>query len=71
MEMSDANKQKTAALVPGVYAAKAFLTLPDSSEEKEFLSAMSIGWNPVFDNAEKTIEAYLIHDFAGEEFYGA
>jgi len=32
---------------------------------------MSIGWNPVYDNAEKTIEAFLIHDFAGSEFYGA
>ena len=30
---------------------------------------MSIGWNPVFDNNEKTVEAYLIHDFE-EDFYG-
>ena len=32
---------------------------------------MSIGWNPVYDNAEKTIEAFLIHDFEGKEFYGS
>ena len=32
---------------------------------------MSIGWNPVYDNAEKTIEAFLVHDFGGEEFYGS
>ena len=30
---------------------------------------MSIGWNPVYDNAEKTIEAYLINDRL-QEFYG-
>ena len=32
---------------------------------------MSIGWNPVYDNVEKTIEAFLVHDFEGKEFYGA
>lgn len=47
------------------------LTKEDGSEPREYLCAMSIGWNPVYDNAEKTIEAFLIHDFAGEEFYGA
>ena len=31
---------------------------------------MSIGWNPVYNNAEKTIEAFLIHDFGDLEFYG-
>lgn len=30
---------------------------------------MSIGWNPYFDNPEKTIEPWLLHDF-GEDFYG-
>uniref|UniRef100_I1QTB2 riboflavin kinase n=1 Tax=Oryza glaberrima TaxID=4538 RepID=I1QTB2_ORYGL len=30
---------------------------------------MSIGWNPYFDNTEKTIEPWLLHDF-GEDFYG-
>lgn len=47
------------------------LTKEDGSDPREYLCAMSIGWNPVYDNAEKTIEAFLIHDFAGEEFYGA
>lgn len=32
---------------------------------------MSIGWNPSYDNAEKTIEAFLIHDFEDVDFYGA
>ncbi|PSS24689.1 Riboflavin kinase [Actinidia chinensis var. chinensis] len=30
---------------------------------------MSIGWNPYFNNAEKTIEPWLLHDF-DEDFYG-
>ena len=63
--MTEVNKQKTAELVPGVYAAKAVL------EGREYLCAMSIGWNPVYDNDEKTIEAFLVHDFEGQEFYGS
>ncbi|XP_073002659.1 bifunctional riboflavin kinase/FMN phosphatase [Typha latifolia] len=30
---------------------------------------MSIGWNPYFDNTEKTIEPWLLHTF-DEDFYG-
>jgi FAD synthase len=30
---------------------------------------MNIGWSPYFDNAEKTVEPWLLHDFA-EDFYG-
>ncbi|KAL8107885.1 bifunctional riboflavin kinase/FMN phosphatase-like [Apium graveolens] len=30
---------------------------------------MSIGWNPYFNNTEKTIEPWLLHDF-DEDFYG-
>ncbi|KAL7213180.1 hypothetical protein ACSBR2_015815 [Camellia fascicularis] len=30
---------------------------------------MSIGWNPYFNNAEKTMEPWLLYDFA-EDFYG-
>lgn len=30
---------------------------------------MSIGWNPYFNNTEKTIEPWLLHDF-NENFYG-
>jgi FAD synthase len=30
---------------------------------------MNIGWSPYFDNAEKTVESWLLHDFA-EDFYG-
>lgn len=30
---------------------------------------MSIGWNPYFDNTEKTLEPWLLHEFE-EDFYG-
>ncbi|GFQ01814.1 bifunctional riboflavin kinase/fmn phosphatase [Phtheirospermum japonicum] len=30
---------------------------------------MSIGWNPYFNNSEKTIEPWLLHDF-DKDFYG-
>ncbi len=69
--MTEENKAKTADLVPGVYAAKALLQLEGQPEPQEYQCAISIGWNPVYDNAEKTIEAFLIHDFGGQEFYGA
>lgn len=72
VEMTEENRRKTSVLVPGVYAAKARLRLEDDeSSETEYLCAMSIGWNPVYDNAEKTIEAFLVHDFKDQEFYGA
>ncbi|CAL1372681.1 unnamed protein product [Linum trigynum] len=31
--------------------------------------AMSIGWNPYFNNTEKTIEPWLLHEFK-DDFYG-
>ncbi|PON53084.1 HAD hydrolase, subfamily IA [Parasponia andersonii] len=34
-----------------------------------FKMVMSIGWNPYFNNTEKTIEPWLLHDF-NEDFYG-
>ncbi|KAJ7560772.1 hypothetical protein O6H91_04G145300 [Diphasiastrum complanatum] len=30
---------------------------------------MSVGWNPFFDNAAKTVEPWLLHDFP-DDFYG-
>ena len=70
VEMTEVNKAKTTGLVPGVYSAKALLS-KEGEQPREYPCAMSIGWNPVYDNAEKTIEAFLVHDFSGEEFYGA
>lgn len=63
IEMTADNVCKTEGLIPGVYSATAALC------GKTYRCAMSIGWNPVYDNEQKTIEAYLITDNLGE-FYG-
>ena len=33
------------------------------------MCALSIGWNPTYDNDEKTIEVFIINDFEGKDFY--
>ena len=71
--MTEVNKAITIDLIPGVYSAIGKFLYPsvdflDSS--KNYMCALSIGWNPVYDNAEKTIEVYLMDDFGEHEFYG-
>ena len=61
--MTAENKAITADLVPGVYAASGVLS------GKEYTCALSIGWNPVYDNAEKTIEVYLVEYNSQDDFY--
>ncbi|ONI01411.1 hypothetical protein PRUPE_6G138200 [Prunus persica] len=39
------------------------------SKRGVFKMVMSIGWNPYFNNTEKTIEPWLLHNF-DEDFYG-
>ena len=63
IEMSDENKQKTAELVPGVYAALG------TFNGQIYTCALSIGWNPVYDNGEKTIEVYLVEYTSDKDFY--
>lgn len=46
----------------------------DDGEEDDFVNVpyktvVSIGWNPYFKNKQKTIEPYIMHNFA-EDFYG-
>ncbi|XP_078173589.1 bifunctional riboflavin kinase/FMN phosphatase-like isoform X1 [Carex rostrata] len=48
----------------GVYFGWAAL-----SKRGIYKMVMSIGWNPYFDNTEKTIEPWLLHEF-DEDFYG-
>lgn len=48
----------------GVYLGWAGL-----SKRGIYKTVMSIGWNPFFDNAKKTIEPWLLHEF-NEDFYG-
>lgn len=34
-------------------------------------AVLSVGWNPHFDDVQqRTLEAYLCHDFSGRDFYG-
>eukprot|EP00638_Chattonella_subsalsa_P001311 CAMPEP_0117759352 /NCGR_PEP_ID=MMETSP0947-20121206/15963_1 /TAXON_ID=44440 /ORGANISM="Chattonella subsalsa, Strain CCMP2191" /LENGTH=114 /DNA_ID=CAMNT_0005579795 /DNA_START=457 /DNA_END=798 /DNA_ORIENTATION=- len=51
------------ALQPGIYFGWSRL------KGAIYKTAVSIGWNPCFDNKEKTVEPHLIHQFS-EDFYG-
>ena len=63
IEMTAENVVKAKALVPGVYSAKGTL------REKEYACALSVGWNPVYDNPTKTVEVYILNSF-DTDFYG-
>lgn len=39
------------------------------SEKEAHVMAMSIGYNPVFDNEAKTVEPWILHDY-GRQFHG-
>ncbi len=57
--------------IAGVYFGYTnFKTNEDHKEiiNKKFKSALSIGYNPYFNNSSKTVEIYLI-DYDGEDFY--
>ena len=80
LEMTVQNEQKVASLVPGVYCGIAVFRSSESNaddmnrlrekrgiaagEELRFRTALSIGWNPSYDNARRTIEAFLLEEFA-------
>lgn len=55
-----------AEAVSGVYCGWASL----GSADAVYKTAMSIGWNPFYNNEQKTAEPWLLHDF-DEDFYGA
>lgn len=50
-------------------------SLPGKYPGTVYATALSIGWNPFFksgdDDVGKTCEPWLLHDFGGEDFYGA
>ncbi|XP_024537122.1 bifunctional riboflavin kinase/FMN phosphatase isoform X1 [Selaginella moellendorffii] len=56
--------KQLAEQVCGIYLGWARL-----SDKGVFKMVMSVGWNPYFDNAEKTVEPWLLHEFP-EDFYG-
>ena len=57
----------------GVYVGWAAIHDPSLPEEGRAVhkAVLSIGWNPTFDDVkERTVEAYLCHDFGEQDFYG-
>mmetsp|Transcript_123393 Transcript_123393/g.200634 ORF Transcript_123393/g.200634 Transcript_123393/m.200634 type:complete len:203 (-) Transcript_123393:35-643(-) len=53
---------------PGIYCAWA--QVADGPDRGIYKAAMSVGWNPTFEDVKvKTIEPWILHDFA-EDFYG-
>lgn len=55
-----------AEAVSGVYCGWASL----GSSDAVYKTALSIGWNPFYNNEQKTAEPWLLHDF-DKDFYGA
>lgn len=52
----------------GIYYGVA--RVPEVSGDAIFGMAMSVGWNPYFQNERKALEVHVLHDF-GADFYGA
>ncbi|KAG0613691.1 hypothetical protein M758_6G122300 [Ceratodon purpureus] len=50
--------------VCGIYIGWAGL-----SNRGVYKMVMSVGWNPYFENSQKTVEPWILHDFS-EDFYG-
>jgi riboflavin kinase len=44
--------------------------IEDFGDGQVYPFCSSIGWNPVFKNANKTCEPWILHDFGGESFVG-
>ena len=70
-------KKESDALAPGIYFGWAGLrgnandANSPSIENVIAPMVMSIGWNPFFDNATKTVEPWLLRDFGKDgDFYG-
>ena len=62
IEMTEENQRLTMDLIPGVYLASAqFIHSPN----EKYKAALTIGWNPVYENLEKTIEVFIMNDFKG------
>jgi riboflavin kinase len=61
------------ASTEGVYIGWASIADPTLPEEARAVhkAILSIGWNPQFENKERTVEAYITHDFQGRDFYDA
>lgn len=69
IEITEEIKEKIDYLHTGVYFGEFFFKNKNNNSEM-FKAVLSIGYNPYFDNAQKTIEVFLIN-YEGEDFYDA
>jgi len=74
MPLSELGEQAE-QLQAGIYSGWAQILDGESGSPKSpapntvFKAVTSIGWNPYFDNKEKTVEPHIMHEFQ-EDFYG-
>jgi riboflavin kinase len=61
---TSAFSRQLAEHVCGIYIGWAGL-----SNRGVYKMVMSVGWNPYFNNSQKTVEPWILHDFS-EDFYG-
>lgn len=59
-------KQAFAEMVTGIFCGWASI----GKSNDVYPTVLSIGWNPVFANDEKTCEPWILHDFKGQDFRG-
>lgn len=64
VEMTEVNLAILKDTVPGIYMAYC------KHRDTVYKAAVSVGWNPCYDNAVKTLEAYLITKEDLPDFYG-
>ena len=63
--MTDGNKEIALHLIPGIYSAIGQFkksTLKHIDPTKHYACAVSVGWNPTYDNAEKTCRSFIDDD---------
>lgn len=76
MPLEQLDEQAVATLGTGIYACWAQILDGEGEEApksptgtKVFKAVTSVGWNPYFDNKEKTVEPHIMHSF-DDDFYG-
>lgn len=62
-----------AEAVTGIYCGWCNIRGPGVEEhsDKVFKMVMSVGFNPVFKQKQRSMEPWILHDFGGRDFYGA
>jgi len=62
-------------MMAGIYVAHAKFIDPKEEflqemREKEFKAVLSVGWNPTYDDVNRTFEVYIIDYELKNDFYG-